>query len=211
MPVRLLLASTNPAKREKLRWLLADCEVEPAEPAGVDLPRTDESGRTFLENAREKARAASRAFGGLALASDGGLAIPALGARWDRLRTGRFAGPAATDESRIEALLYLMKPFQADERACFWTEAAAIADRGEILKGWGARSPDGRIAESFDRSKIVPGFWAFSLWYLPQFARTYVDLREDELARLEDHWLRLREQVRAYFSLGPSRRPQEAE
>ena len=97
--VPLLLATTNPAKLVRLRWVVEGLPYATITPA--DLPpgqaaTVPEDGASFAGNARQKAEAWSSAAGGmLALASDGGLEVPALGERWQALRTRRNAGEGA--------------------------------------------------------------------------------------------------------------------
>ncbi|MDO8751177.1 MAG: hypothetical protein Q7K03_08545 [Dehalococcoidia bacterium] len=53
-------------------------------------PKVREDGLAHQANATAKAVAWSVAYGGMAIASDGGLVAPALGDWWDSLRTRRF-------------------------------------------------------------------------------------------------------------------------
>ena len=94
---RALLGTTNPAKLERLRWLLDGLPIETVDPSSLGLSGLDieESGATHEENAGLKAEAWSQAAGLPALASDGGLVIPALGDDWLSLHTRRFAGEDA--------------------------------------------------------------------------------------------------------------------
>ena len=100
---KALLGTTNPAKLERLGWLLEGLPIETVAPSSLGLSRFDpkETGATHEENARLKAEAWSQAAGLPALASDGGLVIPALGDDWLSLHTHRFAGEDADDDARI--------------------------------------------------------------------------------------------------------------
>jgi inosine/xanthosine triphosphate pyrophosphatase family protein len=121
----------------------------------------DETGPTFADNACGKAVAASRAApGALALASDGGLEIPALGARWDPLRTARFAVDA-DPRAKARRLIELTKGLQADARAARWTEALAVARDGSVLATWTEHGPRCFIAS--DVPQIVGPFWVDGL------------------------------------------------
>lgn len=188
----ILLATTNPAKADKLRWLL---EGLPLEPQTADLQAPVESGASFIENARLKAIAASR--DGLAIASDGGIQIPALGSSWNGLYTARAAGTDANDEIRAEHLLALMQG-QADRRVV-WTEAVALADGGKLLESWEASGNEGVLTEAYDPANAVPGFWVYSLWLYPQLGKRYVELSAAELVQTDLTWGRLKELVQAFF------------
>ena len=165
------------------------------------MPPVDEEGATCRENAEHKALVWSERAGMVAVATDGGLVIPALGGRWEAVRTGRSAGRNATDRDRLDSLLDLMRPFSGRQRAAFWTEALALAEGGRILGSWETESPKGLLAEAYDPDRISPGFWAFSLWYLPEMGKVHVDLTPEELDTVDDHWGRLRESVRAFLEV----------
>ncbi len=200
-PKRLLLATTNPAKQGQLRWLLDGLGLTLVAPADLGLRvNAPEEGATHLAIAEGKALAWSRAAGVAAIATDGGLVIPALGERWDALRTGRSDGPGAGDHARIERLLALMESCAGEQRAAWWVEAAALAQEGRVLASWQAESARGRIAGRYDPARITPGFWAFSVWELPHLGKTWAELTPAERERLDDHWARLREQVRGWFA-----------
>ena len=82
----------------KLRELAALFEGAPIAldplPAGIVLP--EETGASFLANARLKARAAAKATGRVALADDSGLEVDALGGE-PGIRSARYAGEDAND------------------------------------------------------------------------------------------------------------------
>ena len=99
--MRLVVATRNEHKLRELRGLLGDHELVPL-PADVDLP--PETGETFEENARIKARAAADATGERAVADDSGIEAPALGGR-PGVRSARYAGEEATDEENLAKLL----------------------------------------------------------------------------------------------------------
>ncbi len=207
---RILLATTNSAKLEQFRCLLDGLGVEILVPdRRSTIPQTPEDGDTHRANAERKAIESSRALRVAAIASDGGLVIPILGDRWRALLTGRFAGPWATDQDRIDSLLRLMEPYVGQQRLAHWTEAVAIADRGLLLGSWEADSPPGLLDRRYDA--VVPGFWAFSIWRVPQFGKLYADLTPEEIEGLDDHWSRLREQVQAYFAEHRDPRVERAE
>jgi XTP/dITP diphosphohydrolase len=91
---RLLLASHNQGKVREIRTLLATLarSLEVLAAAELGLPEPEESGLTFLDNARIKAVAAARAARLPALADDSGLEVEALGSA-PGVRSARWAGP----------------------------------------------------------------------------------------------------------------------
>jgi XTP/dITP diphosphohydrolase len=77
-PGRLLIATHNAGKLEEFRQLLGPLGIAVIGAAELGLDEPAETGATFAENARIKARAAVAATGLPALADDSGLAVDAL-------------------------------------------------------------------------------------------------------------------------------------
>ena len=190
----ILLGTTNPAKQRKLSWLLRGLPLKQVTPQELGSTQAEprESGDTHEKVARQKAVAWSDAASGLAISSDGGLVIPALGKRWESLHTRRFAGIDADDQARRDGLVELMQPYHGDERRASWVEALAIADGGRTLASWQVEGPSGVLPEEPRPGPAVSGFWAFSIWYFPELRKTYDQLTEEELEHLGDHWSQLR-------------------
>ena len=199
----ILLATTNPAKREMLTWLLDGLGITLVGPeALLPQPQVEESASTHRGNAALKAVAWSRAYGGIAIASDGGLRIEALGPAWDSLHTARFAGPEADDRRRLEKLLELMAPYSGDQRRATWLEAVALARAGELLASWQAQGGDGILKTSFDPDRMLPGFWVGAIWYFPNLGKRYSELSEAERREISEPWSLLKPRVEAFFRQG---------
>ena len=191
-----------------LAWLLADIPVRTVAPADLGVTADpDESGDTHEAIARAKAEEWSRAAGMPAIASDGGLVVPVLGANWESRYTHRFAGPAADDAERQRRLLQMMEPFSGEQRRAAFVEALAIADAGQTVASWEVTGATGRIVGTLDQrggDTDGDGFWVFPLWYFPEFGRTYDRLTEAERADLGDHWQTLRGLVREFMTSRPA-------
>jgi len=94
MSVRWVVATANPHKVEELAAILATAGAAVAlEPLPPDVILPEETGTTFLANARLKARAALAATGRPALADDSGLEVDALGGD-PGVFSARYAGVA---------------------------------------------------------------------------------------------------------------------
>ena len=74
----LLIATHNKGKLEEMEALLAPYGITVSGAADHDLPEPEETGTTFVENARIKAHAAAQATGLPALSDDSGIEIDAL-------------------------------------------------------------------------------------------------------------------------------------
>ena len=196
----VLLATTNPAKLARLRWVFSDLELT-LHPLPVEAgPAPDEEGTSFADNAALKVQFWSRPYPDLVAASDGGLMIPALGERWNALRTARAAGPDASDVDRARHLLDLASTLRGAEREVHWIEALAIGQGGQVLASWSAEGSRAMLVETFEPEDLRTGFWAASLCFIPDRGLTLADLPEDENSA--GTWAALRQRVRAYFSSG---------
>jgi XTP/dITP diphosphohydrolase len=103
--MRLLVATTNAGKIGEIQTLLADAPVELVTLA--DLPpieAPEETGTTFSENARLKARYYANASGCLTVAEDSGLEIDALGGA-PGVESARFGGVDSSYPQKF-ALIY---------------------------------------------------------------------------------------------------------
>ncbi len=198
----ILLATGNADKQRMLAWLLEGLPFDPLSPAEAGVSASpDESGESHEAIAKAKAEAWSLAAGIPAIASDGGLLVPALGANWESRYTRRFAGPAADDAERQRRLLTLLEPCQGTDREAAFVEGLAIADGGYTLASWEARGATGRIVNNLAEAGDPTGgdgFWVFPLWHFSEFDRTYDRLTQEERASLGDHWDSLRSSVRSF-------------
>ena len=199
-PTPILLATGNRDKQAEFRRVLEGMPFKPVSPAEAGLSGVpDEEGDTHEAIAREKATQWSAAANMLAIASDGGLVIPALGPRWESRYTRRFAGPAADNDERLSRLLELMQPYGGEDRSASWVEALAIAHRGRILVSWELSGGVGYLDEQPPGGPL-PEFWVFSVWRFPQFGATYSQLTDAQRESIDDHWGRLRRLVRRYLT-----------
>lgn len=203
-PRRLLLASGNAAKLTALRRavggaaVIVSC-VEPNDPA-------PEEGTSVEANAAAKARRASRELPGeLVVATDGGLLVPALGGSWIPAHTRRFAGAAASNRGRAEALLARAAGLDGADRWIGWREALAVARNGRIVAEWAAEGTDGLLAREVDPTGIEEaGFWVPAIWLCPEFGgRRLAALTAADLAVRDDHWPRLGRDLRGFLASLP--------
>ena len=93
--------------------MLADLDIEVVPQTAFEVPKIEESGLTFVENALLKARNAAKHSGLPAIADDSGLEVDALNGA-PGIYSARFAGPDASD---------------ADNNTKLLTELANVTDR----------------------------------------------------------------------------------
>jgi XTP/dITP diphosphohydrolase len=126
----LLLASANQGKLRELRTILAGLPVELVglTQAGLgDPPEVEETGDTFLENARIKARAYAAWSGRAAVADDSGLEVDALGGA-PGVRSARYAGQGAGDQANLDKLLAALAGVPPERRTARFRCAAVLVD-----------------------------------------------------------------------------------
>lgn len=141
MGLRVLFATSNPGKLREVRALLASSGIE-LEGRPLWLGH-EETGTTYLENARAKAAAAMRLSGRPVLAEDSGLEVDALGGL-PGPRSARFAGPGATDEENNAKLLRLLDEVPEDDRtARYRAVTVLLLPSGQEVTGEGTF--EGRI------------------------------------------------------------------
>lgn len=126
--MRLVLATRNEHKLRELSQLMDPIELEPL-PEDVALP--PETGTTFAENARVKARAAAAATGQAAIADDSGIEAAALGGA-PGVWSARYASERATDEENLSKLLEEVPP-SADQRVTYVCALAYVEPGGREL------------------------------------------------------------------------------
>ena len=123
--IPLVIASGNEGKIKEFQKLLEDFPLKLlSQPDGFEI---EETGKTFMENARIKAVSVSKETGNLSLADDSGLSVEALGGA-PGIYSSRYAN---SDNERIEKLLAELKPFP--NRKAKFECALCIASGDKVL------------------------------------------------------------------------------
>lgn len=112
----VVVATGNTHKVDEIRAALdfAGWEFVAATEAGL-WPEPEETGATFLDNARIKAHVAEELFGLPVLADDSGLEVDALRGE-PGVYSSRYAGPCATDDENNGRLLLALNEVPAEQR-----------------------------------------------------------------------------------------------
>ena len=105
-PDTIAVASRNEDKLREIERICADWPVRWLTVRDHDAPWPDveETGASYLDNARLKARAVAGALGVPAVADDSGIEVDALGGG-PGPRSARYAGADATDEENLRHLV----------------------------------------------------------------------------------------------------------
>ncbi len=168
--MKLLLASANRGKLVEMRAILSDLAIEVICLDQLpDRPNVEETGATFLENARLKACAYAAFTGLTAIADDSGICVTALGDR-PGVYSARFAGPGATDTENNTKLLAEMNGV-ADRRARFVCVTVCARPNGEYVAAEGSCA-----GELLNAQRGTDGFGYDPLFYVPEHGLTFAEM-----------------------------------
>jgi XTP/dITP diphosphohydrolase len=191
--VRLLVATTNAGKMREIREVLAGLPISMetlADHPGLAEP--DEGGRTFRDNAREKALHYAAATRLPAVAEDSGLEIDALDGD-PGVRSARYNG--RTYEEKFAHLYAALDRRGGRASAARFVCALALARGGAILFE----------TEGIVEGRITPaprgtnGFGYDPIFFYPPYGRTLAEVSTEEKLAVSHRgraFRRLREYLR---------------
>jgi len=177
--IRLLLATSNPGKRDEYRAMAERKSVQiDLLPDFSSLPTFDESAPTFAENAAGKALHYSRLTDEKVMADDSGLVVPALGGA-PGVHSSRYAGTGASDADRVHKLLGEMHGKKGEDRKAHFVCVIAVAQRGLALSVVSAFA-EGVLLEE---PRGTGGFGYDPIFYFPALGKTFAELSRQEKNR----------------------------
>jgi XTP/dITP diphosphohydrolase len=190
-PPRLILATRNAHKTGEIRAMIGDrFEVLDAT-AFADFPGIEETGTTFLENARLKAEGISRHIEGWVLSDDSGLEVDALGGA-PGVWSSSYGGEEGNHAKNNARLLSEMAG-KADRRARF--RCTMVLARGGVEQGSFSGTVEGRLVESLHGA----GGFGYDPLFVPEgHEQTFAELG-DEVKNTLSHRARALEQVVAFL------------
>jgi len=169
----LLLASANPGKIEEIRKILSAIGIQVKSLIDIGyMEDIEESGSTFLENAKIKASELASIYAGGIVADDSGLEADALGGL-PGVHSKRFSLLGTTPENN--KLLILKLQGISNRHARFVSCIVFLDEDREEHVFFG--TVDGEI---IDIPRGNGGFGYDPLFYLPQFGKTMAELTTDE-------------------------------
>jgi len=174
----LVLATENPGKTREIKELLKDFPVtiKNLDDFGP-IPKVEEDGATFDDNAFKKASFTAKALGFPALADDSGLEVEALGGA-PGVHSARYAGPSASDQERMAKLLQEMEG-KTNRAAAFMCVISIAVPSGVALTYEGRC--EGLIAEAPAGEN---GFGYDPVFYYPPLKKTFAQLSAEEKNRV---------------------------
>jgi XTP/dITP diphosphohydrolase len=196
---KLVIATHNPGKLAEMRELLSPHGVEAISAGELGLAEPEETGETFVANAKIKAAAAAQAAQLPAFADDSGLVVDALGGA-PGILSARWAGPSKDFNAamtRIERLLGERGAREPAQRKAHFVSALCVA--------W----PDGHIEEveaRADGTLVWPPRGSAGFGYDPMFlpdghVRTFGEMTSIEKHGLPPLGLGLSHRARAFVKL----------
>lgn len=166
----LVVATRNQGKMREYRQLLADWPVEliSLDDAGV-TGDVDETGDTFLANARLKASEYARLSNLTTISDDSGLEVHALGGD-PGVYSARYGGDACqSDADRVALLLRNLDGLPREQRVARFRCVTAIAAPGGAVIGTVVGSVAGMIQF---KPEGEHGFGYDPVFHLPSLGRT---------------------------------------
>lgn len=176
----LVIATTNPNKLREIRGILQGVPIELIGLA--DLPpvvEPEETGATFVENARLKAIYYASASGLAAVAEDSGLVIDALDGE-PGVRSARFLRPDATYPERFAEIYRRLAEHPERRRSARFVCALAVCRAGEILFET-TGTIEGEIVEP---PRGEAGFGYDPIFRYPPYGRTLAEVDQETKLRV---------------------------
>ena len=197
---KVVLATGNAGKVRELASLLNDFGLDVVAQTELGVESAEETGLTFIENAILKARHAAQVTGLPAIADDSGLCVDALNGG-PGVYSARYGGEGLDDRGRYMLLLQTMRG-QTTRAAHFTCAIACAFPNGDTITAEG-QAP-GTIA-------FAPmgegGFGYDPVFFVPDKAKTFAQLTQEEKAEISHRGKALREftgKLETYLKENPS-------
>lgn len=169
----LVLGTSNPKKGAELLKVLAFARVELRTLADFRDPiDVVEDGDTFAANAELKATQQAQHLGHWVLAEDSGLVVDALQGE-PGVRSARYSGPGATDESNNRLLLQRLGDTPPEKRTARYVCHMTVADPSGSIRAENEAVCRGRILL---KPRGTHGFGYDPLFEIVEYHRPFAEL-----------------------------------
>lgn len=187
--MKVLVASNNKGKLKEFNKILGELGIEciSMNDAGIDID-VEETGTTFLENAKIKAEAIYKIAKIPTVSDDSGLCVDALGDE-PGVYSARYAGEHGNDEKNNEKLLANLKNIPLEKRtARFMSVVYLVLDDNTAISAQGT-------AEGFiiDEPKGENGFGYDPIFFSPTLGKTFAQASVEEKNAISHRGSALRE------------------
>ena len=184
--MKFVLATHNPNKIREMGEILSRLGVEVVAPKDLGITvDVEETGTTFAENAMLKAKAICAAAGIPAIADDSGLCVDALNGG-PGVYSARYGGEGLDDRGRCMLLLQSMRG-QTTRAAHFACAIACAFPNGDTLTAEGQAPGTIAFAPMGEN-----GFGYDPVFFVPDKAKTFAQLSQDEKAEISHRGKALR-------------------
>ena len=199
--MKVVLASKNQHKLVEMRDILAaqGVEVVLESEVGADV-EVEETGTTFAENAMLKAKAICELAKLPAIADDSGLCVDALNGA-PGVYSARYGGEGLDDQGRYTLLLQNLRG-QTTRAAHFTCAIACAFPNGDTITAEGQAPGTIAFAPMGDN-----GFGYDPVFFVPEKAKTFAQLTQEEKAEISHRGKALREftgKLETYLKENPS-------
>lgn len=187
--MKVLVASNNKGKLKEFNKILGELGIEciSMNDAGIDID-VEETGTTFLENAKIKAEAIYKIAKIPTVSDDSGLCVDVLGGE-PGVYSARYAGEHGNDEKNNEKLLANLKNIPPEKRtARFMSVVYLVLDDNTAISAQGT-------AEGFiiDEPKGENGFGYDPIFFSPTLGKTFAQASVEEKNAISHRGSALRE------------------
>jgi len=178
--MRLLIATTNPDKLREIRGLLAHTPVELVSLRDLpEVPEPEETGTTFQDNARLKARYYGAHSGMMTVAEDSGLVVDALDGE-PGVYSARFVRPDASYPERFAEIYRRLAEHPTRPRSARFMCAVAVVNGSDlvyettgVVEGEIAATPRGEAGFGYD-----------PIFHYPSYNCTLAEVTEEQKLRV---------------------------
>lgn len=178
---KLLIATNNEGKIREYKEIFGQLEIP------VDLvslkelnikEKIEETGKTFGENAVQKAEFYGKLSGLPTLADDGGLEIDYLNGE-PGVKSRRWPGYEASDEELVNIVLKKLEGVLENKRKASLRIVLALFIPN--LKSYSFEAKLRGIITETPYKKLIPGYPFRAIFYLPEFKKVYgeIDFKEE--------------------------------
>lgn len=194
----LLIATTNPGKLREISSILEGLPIRFHTLADFPgIPIADETGRTFLENARQKALHYAALTGMKTMAEDSGFEVDAIGGE-PGIYSARYLREDATYQERFDDIYRRVgSSSSAPSKGARFICALAVAE-GDAVVFETTATVEGLLA---DRPAGPNGFGYDPVFFYPPYGKTFGEVSDSEKTAVSHRGQAMRA-FRAYLAAG---------
>ena len=151
------------------------------------IPDIEETGNTFLANARLKAQHYHRILGMPVIADDSGLVVPALGGE-PGIYSARYAGIQSDYQANNQKLLKNLAGFESDQRDAYFVCVMLYLDEKSEI------DTEGRVhGQITEKPAGENGFGYDPVFYHPESKKTFAQMEANYKNRVSHRYLALQD------------------